>query len=496
MTRETCRDCEKKRTATDAVIEGTNMAFPLPPQQKSKPPVQAAEGAYRAVCEAGLPQGLLDELLGQIEARKAERDAEKPIGTKLNSARARLQRATTRGARAKAAMEEAKEKFHEAMKELTEANTELQELMAGSISIEVSTEWFRRGLPNGGSDGTAAPDGGTLVGPPDATNRLAGGGGAERTKGAGKRETEQEQKSSAQAAGNGACVSAAPAHPPCHLRVGHGDRRRGDTECRDEETDRHGGRFAQGDRGGKEGAPRPPDVRGIATSNAGCTVVQEAQDDANRRRPRCLLDNSQIDECVMEGLQDETPLLEGRAAGEDPPPRSLPSGSGRSMLQCDVHKKHARKGQELCRVCARVVPQWCYACLRCGERFCSAACKNLALSARICGQDVRLGMMPQNRAEMDVAQDDSISQRVTTQDHDFQPMHVDDSDRTHSMLERVTDSPVLRTARLKSDLEARFITLFRDAMAQHAGAEELAEKHPSREAQLRAETAGRCGSGC
>ena len=59
------------------------------------------------------------------------------------------------------------------------------------------------------------------------------------------------------------------------------------------------------------------------------------------------------------------------------------------------------------------------------------------------------------------------------------------------MLERVNDSPVLQTARLKADLEARFTALLRDAMAQHAGAEELAEKHPSREAQLRAATAGR-----
>ena len=104
MTRETCRDCEKKRTATDVVIEGMSPTFPpQPPPQKQRTPVQAAEGAFRAACEAGLPQSLLDELLSQVEAPKAERDAEKPIGTRLNSARARLQRATTRGAKAKAA---------------------------------------------------------------------------------------------------------------------------------------------------------------------------------------------------------------------------------------------------------------------------------------------------------------------------------------------------------------------------------------------------------
>ena len=96
---------------------------------------------------------------------------------------------------------------------------------------------------------------------------------------------------------------------------------------------------------------------------------------------------------------------------------------------------------------------------------------------------------------VEVAQSVSISQRVVTQDRDFQPMHVDDDDRTQSMLERVTDSPVLQTARLKPDLEARFIALLRNAMAQHAGAEELAEKHPSREAQLRAATAGRGSAG-
>ena len=97
--------------------------------RKLKTPVKPAEGAYKAVCEGRLAQSLLDELHNQLEARKAERGAEKPIGTKLNSDRARLQRATTRGAKAKTAM-----------KELTEANTELQELTAGSIVPEVSTD--------------------------------------------------------------------------------------------------------------------------------------------------------------------------------------------------------------------------------------------------------------------------------------------------------------------------------------------------------------------
>ena len=100
-------------------------------------------------------------------------------------------------------------------------------------------------------------------------------------------------------------------------------------------------------------------------------------------------------------------------------------------------------------------------------------------------------MPPRDRAVEEVAQNVSISQHIVTQDRDFQPMHVDDDDRTQLMLERVIDSPVLPTARLKPDLEARFIALLRDAMAQHAGAEELAEKRPSREAQQRAATAGR-----
>ena len=42
--------------------------------------VQATEGPYKVACEAGMPQSPLDELLNQIEARKVERDAEKPIG--------------------------------------------------------------------------------------------------------------------------------------------------------------------------------------------------------------------------------------------------------------------------------------------------------------------------------------------------------------------------------------------------------------------------------
>ena len=81
-----------------------------PPVQKPKTLVQAAEGAYKAASEAGLPPTVLSELHAELEARKAERDAEKPIATKLNSARAGLQKATTKGAKAKSALEEATEK--------------------------------------------------------------------------------------------------------------------------------------------------------------------------------------------------------------------------------------------------------------------------------------------------------------------------------------------------------------------------------------------------
>ena len=75
MTRETCRDCEKKRTPTDSPA-----LPPQPPTPKPRTPLWAAEGAYNVACEAGMPQSPLDELLNQIEARKVERDAEKPIG--------------------------------------------------------------------------------------------------------------------------------------------------------------------------------------------------------------------------------------------------------------------------------------------------------------------------------------------------------------------------------------------------------------------------------
>ena len=89
----------------------------------------------QTVDSTGLPQTFLAELHAELEARKAERDAEKPIGTKLNSPRARLQRATTKGAKAKTALE-ATEKVP-GCDEGT--NTELQELMAGSIAW-VSTD--------------------------------------------------------------------------------------------------------------------------------------------------------------------------------------------------------------------------------------------------------------------------------------------------------------------------------------------------------------------
>ena len=173
--------------------------------------------------------------------------------------------------------------------------------------------------------------------------------------------------------------------PPIHHVVSESD-----TEMDDEGTQ-------------NAGMKRPTDRRrqrrqGKCSQTSRCPRRCDELHSGPRGSGRCQQTTTTLLECEMEGMQDETPLLEGWAAGEDPPPRSSPSGSGRSMLQCDVHKKHARKGPELCRVCARVVPQWCYACLRCGERFCSAACNNVALSARICGQDVRLGMLPQDSA--------------------------------------------------------------------------------------------------
>ena len=61
-------------------------------------------------------------------------------------------------------------------------------------------------------------------------------------------------------------------------------------------------------------------------------------------------------------------------------------------------------------------------------------------------------------------QNDCISQSNASQPIHAQPMHTDGSVRAQSMLERATDSPVLQTARMKPDLEARFVTLFRDAV--------------------------------
>ena len=62
--------------------------------------------------------------------------------------------------------------------------------------------------------------------------------------------------------------------------------------------------------------------------------------------------------------------------------------------------------------------------------------------------------------------------------------------RVQSMLERVTDSTVLQTARMKLDMEARFVALLRDAMAEHAAEEEIADKRPSCETWQRADAAG------
>ena len=125
--------------------------------------------------------------------------------------------------------------------------------------------------------------------------------------------------------------------------------------------------------------------------------------------------------------------------------------------------------------------QRCYRCLRCSELFCSATRQNL-WPGRETDDDTSgewSGCEPQNA---------SISQSDASLTIHAQPMHTDSSVRAESMLGRAT---VLQTARMKPDLEARFVTLLRDATAQRAGAEELADKRPSCETRQRASAAGR-----
>ena len=91
----------------------------------------------------------------------------------------------------------------------------------------------------------------------------------------------------------------------------------------------------------------------------------------------------------------------------------VPSGSGRSHLQRDIRKKHARKGRALPGVCDDGPAVVLCGCL-CSELFCSAACKRIALTARIGGQDVRQVMSPQFGDAVNPTLEESLTEHATS----------------------------------------------------------------------------------
>ena len=85
----------------------------------------------------------------------------------------------------------------------------------------------------------------------------------------------------------------------------------------------------------------------LPMSGAMKRAVEEAQDAAGRTRCWRGLDDSQIDDDADEEMLEETERGDRRQRDEE-----TPGGSGRSHLQCEIRKKHARKGAEPCRVYA------------------------------------------------------------------------------------------------------------------------------------------------
>ena len=127
--------------------------------------------------------------------------------------------------------------------------------------------------------------------------------------------------------------------------------------------------------------------------------------------------------CLLEGEGER----EGGAEGDrTPKPVLVPAGSERSHLPCP------ERSEALSCVCVR--RQWCYRCLRCNELFCSATCKKVALSAGICGQDVRLAMTPMENDVTKNTQSACVAQSATSLTIHLQPTHTDSSVRAHSML--------------------------------------------------------------
>ena len=69
--------------------------------------LKKAEAALTAAQEADLPQSFIDELAQEVQSRRKEREQQKPIGARLDSASAATKRA-------KASWEKARTKFQEA----------------------------------------------------------------------------------------------------------------------------------------------------------------------------------------------------------------------------------------------------------------------------------------------------------------------------------------------------------------------------------------------
>ena len=125
MDRTSCRLCARQRQEDDVVIAGESDEI-LPgtqPAPKRAPThserttsasgtgdfsaLRKAEAALTAAQEADLPQSFIDELAQEVQSRRKEREQQKPIGARLDSASAATKRA-------KAAWEKARTKYQEA----------------------------------------------------------------------------------------------------------------------------------------------------------------------------------------------------------------------------------------------------------------------------------------------------------------------------------------------------------------------------------------------
>ena len=141
MDRTHCRGCGKQRGQGDAILRGnqnlTNLGHGVPKtgpgnQHGSQPAseLQAAQAVLASAQSAGFPAEILQMLQAEVEQKRKAKSDSRPLGARIDSAKARVARAANALEKSAKLLATATERVESAERECSEADAELVRLTA------------------------------------------------------------------------------------------------------------------------------------------------------------------------------------------------------------------------------------------------------------------------------------------------------------------------------------------------------------------------------